>query len=136
MLLCLVIFKMISCSSNLHKWVVSTFFIVINSYFYIPLCLSLSKPFFLMIKFSLWIKIMSYLQYLSLYNFSLKKKLFSTLAKSYHIDDNLRSFQVTCFCRVIKSQSSTSHGFSSSGILTLTSTLFMNVSSYIETRRD
>lgn len=35
----------------------------------------------------------------------------------------------TCFCRVIRSQSSTSHGFSSSGIFTLTSTRFINVSS-------
>lgn len=39
-------------------------------------------------------------------------------------------FTGTCFCLVIKSQSSTSHGFSSSGIFTFTSTLFINVSSW------
>lgn len=65
-------------------------------------------------------------EYPNLYDLFLKH-LFSKRERTHY---NLWSFPVTCFCRVIRSQSSTSHGFSSSGIFTLTSTLFMKVSSY------
>jgi len=41
-----------------------------------------------------------------------------------------RMIKKSCFCLVIKSQSSSSHGFSSSGIFTFTSTLFMDAPSF------
>lgn len=44
-----------------------------------------------------------------------------------------RLLSVTCFCLVIRSQSSTSHGFNSSGIFTFTSTRLINVSSCTKT---
>lgn len=42
-------------------------------------------------------------------------------------------FIFTCFCRVMRSQSSTSQGFNSSGIFTFTSTRLVNISSWIHT---
>lgn len=42
-------------------------------------------------------------------------------------------FFFTCFCRVMRSQSSTSQGFSSSGIFTFTSTRLVNISSWTQT---
>lgn len=41
----------------------------------------------------------------------------------------------TCFCRVMRSQSSTSQGFSSSGIFTFTSTRLVNISSWTQTKK-
>lgn len=42
-------------------------------------------------------------------------------------------FFLTCFCLVIRSQSSTNQGFSSSGIFTFTSTRLVNISSWRNT---